>query len=110
VPIISCDHLAEARGSFVALGPIMQPLDIRKEHALETYKSLIQVSVEGMKLLALLNGGAAVALSLRTWATSHREVDRSSRHAFAYGVLPRRVGPERVGVPLQLLHAAPTLR
>jgi hypothetical protein len=36
--------------------------DIQKEHALETYKSLIQISVEGMKLLALLNGGAAVAL------------------------------------------------
>ena len=44
------------------LNPVMQPLDIRKEHAIETYKSLIQVSVEGMKLLALLNGGAAVAL------------------------------------------------
>lgn len=39
-----------------------EPLDIRKEHALETYKSLIQTSVEGMKLLTLLNGGAAVAL------------------------------------------------
>lgn len=36
--------------------------DIRKEHALETYRSLIQISMEGMKLLALLNGGAAVAL------------------------------------------------
>lgn len=35
---------------------------IQKEHAVETYKSLVQVSVEGMKLLALLNGGAAVAL------------------------------------------------
>jgi hypothetical protein len=43
------------------LSPV-EPLDIRKEHAIETYKSLIQVSVEGMKLLALLNGGAAVAL------------------------------------------------
>lgn len=38
------------------------PPDIHKEHAVETYKSLIQISVEGMKLLALLNGGAAVAL------------------------------------------------
>lgn len=35
---------------------------IQKEHAIETYKSLIQISVEGMKLLALLNGGAAVAI------------------------------------------------
>ena len=32
------------------------------EHALETYKSLIQISLQSMKLLALLNGGAAVAL------------------------------------------------
>src|SRR5574341_572110 len=36
--------------------------DIQKEHAIETFKSLIQISVEGLKLLALLNGGAAVAL------------------------------------------------
>ena len=36
--------------------------EIQKEHAIETYKSLIQISVEGMKLLAVLNGGAAVAL------------------------------------------------
>lgn len=41
---------------------MMQPPDIRREHAIETYKSLIQVSVEGMKLVAFLNGGAAVAL------------------------------------------------
>ena len=38
------------------------PPDIRKEHAIETYKSLVQISVEGMKLLAILNGGAVVAL------------------------------------------------
>ena len=38
------------------------PPDISKEHAVETYKSLIQISVETMKLLALLNGGAVVAL------------------------------------------------
>jgi hypothetical protein len=36
--------------------------DIHKEHAIETFKSLIQMSVEGLKLLAVLNGGAAVAL------------------------------------------------
>lgn len=40
----------------------MNPPQIQNEHAGETYKSLIQISVEGMKLLALLNGGAAVAL------------------------------------------------
>jgi hypothetical protein len=37
-------------------------LEISNEHAIETFKSMIQISVEGMKLLGLLNGGAAVAL------------------------------------------------
>jgi hypothetical protein len=32
------------------------------EHSHETYRSLIQISVEGFRFLALLNGGAAVAL------------------------------------------------
>lgn len=32
------------------------------ERAIETYKSLVQISLAGLKLLALLNGGAAVAL------------------------------------------------
>jgi hypothetical protein len=32
------------------------------EHALETFKSLITVSVEGLKTLLLINGGAIVAL------------------------------------------------
>ncbi len=36
--------------------------DPLSEHRIETYKSLIQISVEGFRLLALLNGGAAVAL------------------------------------------------
>ena len=40
----------------------MNSPQIQKEHAIETYKSLVQISVEGMKLLALLNGGAVVAL------------------------------------------------
>jgi hypothetical protein len=35
---------------------------IYNEHAIETYKSLINISLAGLKLLALLNGGAAVAL------------------------------------------------
>jgi len=33
-----------------------------EDHALETYKSLIAISVEGIKALQLLNGGAIVAL------------------------------------------------
>jgi hypothetical protein len=37
-------------------------VDIEKEHSIETFKSLIQISIEGLKLMALLNGGAAVAL------------------------------------------------
>jgi len=31
-------------------------------HSIETYKSLIQLSIEGLKILLILNGGAAVAL------------------------------------------------
>ncbi len=37
-------------------------VDISKEHAVETFKSLILVSLQGLKLLALFNGAAAVAL------------------------------------------------
>jgi hypothetical protein len=37
-------------------------VDISKEHAVETFKSLILVSLQGLKLLAIFNGGAAVAL------------------------------------------------
>lgn len=33
-----------------------------EEHALETFKSLITVSMEGLKVLLLINGGAVVAL------------------------------------------------
>ena len=36
--------------------------DISKDHWLETYKSLITLSIEGFKFSALANGGAAVAL------------------------------------------------
>jgi hypothetical protein len=37
-------------------------VDISKEHAVETFKSLILVSLQGLKLLAIFNSGAAVAL------------------------------------------------
>ena len=37
-------------------------VDTERDHWLETYKSLITISVEGFKFLALANGGAAVAL------------------------------------------------
>jgi hypothetical protein len=36
--------------------------EIPKEHAIETYKSLITIVVEMVKLLAAFNGGGAVAL------------------------------------------------
>ena len=36
--------------------------DFEKEHRIETFKSLIQISLAGLKLLALFNGGGAVAL------------------------------------------------
>lgn len=33
-----------------------------EDHALETFKSLISVSMEGLKILLLVNGGAVVAI------------------------------------------------
>ncbi|NCC23213.1 MAG: hypothetical protein EOM26_12270 [Alphaproteobacteria bacterium] len=36
--------------------------EVMKEHWLETYKSLITISIESFKFSALANGGAAVAL------------------------------------------------
>lgn len=36
--------------------------DVTNQHWIETYKSLITLSVEGFKFSALANGGAAVAL------------------------------------------------
>ena len=36
--------------------------DLTNQHWLETYKSLITLSIEGFKFSALANGGAAVAL------------------------------------------------
>lgn len=36
--------------------------DIQQQHAVETYKSLIQIAIEGFKLVSLFNGGAAVAI------------------------------------------------
>lgn len=37
-------------------------IEIEKEEVIETYKSLITISLEGLKFLSLLNGGAAVAI------------------------------------------------
>jgi len=37
-------------------------MDLQKEHALETYRSLISISLAGLKTLLLVNGGAVVAL------------------------------------------------
>lgn len=36
------------------------PPDIRKEHAIETYKSLTTTGIEAVKTALLLNGGAAI--------------------------------------------------
>lgn len=38
------------------------PRDLMSDHWLETYKSLVTLSIEGFKFSALINGGAAVAL------------------------------------------------
>jgi len=37
-------------------------MNFEDEKKLETFRSLIQISVSGLRLLAILNGGAAVAL------------------------------------------------
>lgn len=37
-------------------------MNIKDEHWLETYRSLITISLEGFRYLALVNGGAIVAL------------------------------------------------
>jgi hypothetical protein len=37
-------------------------MDFRDEHAIETYRSLISISLAGLKTLMLINGGAVVAL------------------------------------------------
>lgn len=42
--------------------PSDQSADFQKLHALETYKGLQQIGIEGIKLVFLANGGAAVAI------------------------------------------------
>ena len=37
-------------------------VDLEKEHAIETYRSLISITLAGLKTLMLINGGAVVAL------------------------------------------------
>ena len=37
-------------------------MDFRDQHAIETYRSLISISLAGLKTLMLINGGAVVAL------------------------------------------------
>ena len=37
-------------------------MDFNKEHSIETYRSLIKVSLEGLKTLLLINGGAVIAV------------------------------------------------
>ena len=45
------------------------------EHWMETYKSLISLSVEGFKFSALVNGGAAVALLAYLGNVAGKDVD-----------------------------------
>ena len=37
-------------------------MDFREEHAIETYRSLISITLAGLKTLMLINGGAVVAI------------------------------------------------
>jgi hypothetical protein len=58
-------HLSRAPGRHAhrpAIGATNVADDINQQRWLETYKSLINISIEGFKFLALANGGAAVAL------------------------------------------------
>ena len=52
-------HMIPAGQSTVSSGSIT---DFRKEHAIETYRSLISISLAGLKTLMLINGGAVVAI------------------------------------------------
>jgi|GEM_PF-925797 len=36
--------------------------EVKSQHTIETYKSMIQIAIEGFKLITLINGGAAVAI------------------------------------------------
>jgi hypothetical protein len=61
-----------------------------EDHKLETYKSMISVSVEAFKLLALLNGGAAAGMlaaydRIRTLIPHHFLV--TSMAAFVLGLI-----------------------
>ncbi len=47
-------------------------MNFNEEHAIETYKSLISISTEGMKALQLVNGGAVVALLAYLGQASNR--------------------------------------
>ena len=48
----------------------MSDIEFQRQHRIETYKSMISISVEAFKYLALLNGGAAAGML----ATSERLV------------------------------------
>ena len=64
---------------FGACAPVKRAFQMRwaimnfnEEHAIETYKSMISISVEGMKALQLINGGAVVALLAYLGQVSNR--------------------------------------
>lgn len=53
----------------------LQAITFNREHAIETYKSLIAISVEALKTLLLLNGGALIALG--TFVGAHLKAAES---------------------------------
>jgi hypothetical protein len=53
------------------------PDNFEESHKIETYKSMISISVEGFKVLVLLNGGAIAGI-LSSFQTLQKAVDPSS--------------------------------
>jgi len=55
-------------------------------HLQETYKGLIQISIECLKILALVNGGAAIAAMTFLGVVATRDDLKPSLHGVASGI------------------------
>ena len=71
-------------------------MDLQKEHALETYRSLISISLAGLKTLLLVNGGAVVALLTYLEHSPQGASLASHDHVpFPMGATPAKAGSAR---------------
>ena len=78
------------------------PTNSESQHFIETYKSLITLSIEGFKFCALANGGAAVAILSylgNVSAKGSAVADmRCPMAAFLAGLVPAQIyGRSRLG-------------